>query len=123
MRYAAFTSFTAGPTGVPVIGGLSRAAACKCGVRLPFNPRVEEALKRRQRFPLDSRSPEDPWDDDPNGDLVVRAAERWVIDAWRAERAVAPDLRGFISEHDGGDMVDLDSGEVVPSPQVGMGAL
>jgi hypothetical protein len=29
-------------------------------------------------------------------------------------RAVAPDLRGFMSEYDGGEMVDLDSGQVIP---------
>jgi hypothetical protein len=86
------------------IGGLSRAAACKCGVRIPFDRRAE-----------------DPWDDDPDGALVLRAVERWVIEAWRAVRAVAPDLRGFMSEHDGGKIVDLDSGQVVP--QMGMGSL
>jgi hypothetical protein len=106
----------------PVIGGLSRAAAWKCGVRIPFNPRAEEALKGGERIPFDS-GPEDPWDDDPDGVLVVRAAERWIIDAWRAVRVVAPDLRGFMSDHDGGEMIDLDSGQVVPDAQVGMGPL
>jgi hypothetical protein len=110
------------PDWQPVIGGLSRAAAWKCGVRIPFNPRAQQALKRGERIPFDS-GPKDPWDDDPDGVFVVRAAERWVIDAWRGVRAVAPDLRGFVSEHDGGAMVDLDSGQVVPDAQVGMGPL
>jgi hypothetical protein len=87
-----------------VIGGLSRAAAWKCGVRVPID--------------LGAKT---PWDDDPDADCVVEAAVRWVIDAWHAVRHVAPELRGFISEHDGGDMIDLDSGQVVPDDQVGMG--
>lgn len=87
-----------------VIGGLSRAAAWKCGVRVPIDLRAET-----------------PWDDDPDGELVVDAVVRWVIDAWRTVRHVAPDLRGFISEHDGGNMLDLDSGQVIPADQVGMG--
>ncbi len=36
---------------------------------------------------------------------------------------LAPDLRGFVSEHDGGEMIDLDSGKVVPDARVGMGPL
>jgi hypothetical protein len=87
-----------------VIGGLSRAAAWKCGVRIPIDLRTKA-----------------PWDDDPDGEFVVDAAVRWVIDAWRAVGHIAPDLRGFISEHDGGEMIDLDSGQVVPDDQVGMG--
>jgi hypothetical protein len=87
-----------------VIGGLSRAAAWKCGVRIPIDLRAKT-----------------PWDDDPGGESVVDAAVRWVIDAWRGMRHVAPELRGFISEHDGGEMIDLDSGEVVPDDQVAMG--
>jgi hypothetical protein len=110
------------PDWEPVIGGLSRAAAWKCGVRIPFNPRAEEALKRGAQIPFDSRL-KDPWDDEPDGVFVVRAAERWIIDAWRAVRGVAPDLRGFMSEHDGGEMIDLDSGQVVPDDDVGMGPL
>jgi hypothetical protein len=37
--------------------------------------------------------------------------------------AVAPDLRGFLSAHDGGEMVDLDSGQVIPDAQLGIGPL
>jgi hypothetical protein len=74
------------------------------------------------RIPLDLRA-EDPWDDDPDGVSVLRAAERWIIDVWRTVRAVAPDLRGFMSEHDGGEIVDLDSGQVIPDAQLGMGPL
>jgi hypothetical protein len=72
------------------------------------------------RIPIDLRA-KTPWDDDPGGESVVDAAVRWVIDAWRAVRHVAPELRGFISEHDGGEMIDLDSGQVVPDDQVAMG--
>ena len=87
-----------------VIGGLSRAAAWKCGVRIPIDLRAKT-----------------PWDNDPDGEFVVDAVMRWVIDAWRSVHHLAPDLRGFISEHDGGEMIDLDSGLVVPDDQVGMG--
>jgi hypothetical protein len=111
------------PNWEPVIGGLSRAAAWKCNVRIPFNPRAEEALKRGERIPFDS-GPKDPWDDDRDDRSVVRAAHLWIIDVWRTVRAVAPDLRGFVSlEHWGGEMIDLDSGEVVPDAQLGMGPL
>ena len=61
--------------------------------------------------------------DDPEGPDVFKAAIHWVIDVWRPVRDVAPELRGFVSEHDGGEMIDLDSGEVVPDAAVGMGAL
>jgi hypothetical protein len=111
------------PSWVPVIGGLSRAAAWKCNVRIPFKPRAEEAMKLGVRIPNDT-GPKDPWDDDPDDRSVVRAADLWIIDVWRTVRAVAPDLRGFVSlEHDGGEMIDLDSGEVVPDAQLGMGPL
>jgi len=80
------------------------AAACKCGVRLPIDLLTKN-----------------PWDNDADGEVVVDAVMRWVIDAWRAVRNLAPDLRGFISEHDGGEMIDLDSGQVVPEDHVVMG--
>jgi hypothetical protein len=94
------------PDWQPAIGGLSRARAWKCGVRIPFSPR-----------------PADPWTDDPEGSDVFDAAVHWIIDAWRAVRDAARELRGLVSEHDGGEMIDLDSGQAVPDAAVDMGAL
>jgi hypothetical protein len=92
------------PDWQPVIGGLSRAGACKSGVRVPIDLRTEN-----------------PWHDDPGYDAVLVAAERWIADAWRAVRGVAPDLCGFMSENEDGSMIDLDSGDVVPHAELEMG--
>lgn len=84
---------------VPIACGLSTAGAWKCGAR-----RLLE-VKSGLFGDLD--------DDVLDGISVVQAhlVERWVRDAWLEVRHVAPDLRGYVSEHDGGEITDLDTGE------------
>ncbi len=92
---------------VPVIFGLSRAAATKCTGRCPFS--LNKTL--------------DPELDDVDPDLVDPALEAWITDAWRAVRGVAPELRGFISQHESDTYLDLDTGECASGTQIGMGWL
>jgi hypothetical protein len=83
---------------VPVVCGVSRAGKWKCGNR--------RLLDRNEAFSHDILEP----------DVV----EAWIIDAWRAVRHVAPELRGFVSEHDTSYMTDMDTGRCAEATEFGV---
>jgi hypothetical protein len=86
---------------VPQICGLSHAGACKCGARSLLD------------VPGDLFGDLDDDVFEGISGVQMDLVERWVRDAWLAVRAVAPDLRGFVSEHDGGGITDLDTGHTL----------
>jgi hypothetical protein len=97
------------PGWVPIICGLSRAAARKCGARRPFDLEIESLVDSD----LDDADPE----------LAGAVVERWISGAWRAVRGVAPDLRGFVSIHDTNWRIDMDTGATVRLDATGLGWL
>ncbi|MGZ3456379.1 MAG: hypothetical protein ACXVEF_42640 [Polyangiales bacterium] len=57
------------------------------------------------------------------GQAQMGLVEAWVIDAWKAVRKVAPELDGFVSEHDTNSVTDMDTGEVRAESEIGLGYL
>jgi hypothetical protein len=84
---------------VPIILGLSRAAAVKCGGRYPLGLRTTSLV--------------DPDLEDVDPELVASHVEAWITAAWRSVRPAAPELRGYVSIHDTtpSGWVDMDTGE------------
>ena len=68
------------PGWVPMICGLSRAAAVKCGARHPFALRIASLV--------------DPELDDVDPELASSSVEAWIMTTWRAVRGIAPELHG-----------------------------
>lgn len=97
------------PGWVPIICGLTRAAALKCGARYPFGLRCTSLVESD----LDNVDPE----------LVGASVEAWIIAAWRAVRGVAPELRGYVSIHDTNSRIDMDAGATVRQEATGLGWL
>ena len=82
---------------VPLVCGLSQAGAGKCGARPLLDVRGDLFSD------LD--------EDDGISGVLMDLVERWIRDTWLAVRGAAPNLRGFVSEHDAGEITDLDTGE------------
>ncbi|MGZ3423886.1 MAG: hypothetical protein ACXVEE_38845, partial [Polyangiales bacterium] len=57
------------------------------------------------------------------GEAATEHFNRWIRHAWRSVRELAPDLRGFVSEHDTIWLVNLDTGETVRDEDIGLGYL
>ncbi len=96
------------PGWVPIICGLSRAKAIKCGARYPFGLRASLV-----DADLEEVDPE----------LAGEAVEAWITAAWRAVRDVAPVLHGYVSIHDSGWRLDMDTGAKVDEGATGLGWL
>ncbi len=109
---------------VPVAYGLSRASACKCGIRwmmeFPEGALFEEADELyAQSRPHDAEAPSQYALSDAQSEML----EVWLCRMWKLERAAAPALRGFVAIHESSEWRDLDSGERVETASLGMGAL
>jgi hypothetical protein len=101
------------------VAGMSRAAAWKCGARrlLAAGAFLEATMTEwEDAF-------EGAEEDDTLESLQTDLVEAWVRAAWSEVRACAPDLRGFVSEHDTIWMTDLDTGAKVAAEDVGLGWL
>lgn len=70
------------PGWVPIICGLSHAAAVKCGARYPLGLRIASLV--------------DSDLDDVDPELAGKFVEAWIVGAWRAVRGIAPELRGYV---------------------------
>ncbi len=92
----------------PFACGLSVAGAWKCGAR---------PLLTSGTVLFDELVEEDDSDD------MLEAVDEWIRSAWLDVRSVAPDLRGFASEHDTDEMLDLDTGVMTTEKAAGLGYL
>lgn len=71
-------------------------------VNPPFDPAIEEHFQESAADATDARR--------SILESQFSLFEPWFIDAWKAARVVAPDLRGFFSIEDTNYVTDLDSG-------------
>jgi hypothetical protein len=101
---------------VPLACGMSRAAGWKCGARRLLDLGGRGLLDGD----LDGR---DLLDDEEWGSMLMELVERWIRAAWLEVRTCAPDLRGFVSEHDTNCMTDLDTGASVCEDEIELGYL
>jgi len=101
------------------VAGMSRAAAWKCGTRrlLAAGPFLQATTAEWEN------ACEGADEDDALAALQTDLIEAWVRAAWSDVRACAPDLLGFVSEHDTIWMTDLDTGAEVTAEDVGLGWL
>jgi hypothetical protein len=110
---------------VPIACGMSAAGGWKCG-SLPlldvrghlFDRNVEDGFLESFAAPKRLEAAQ------VLGATETDLIERWVREAWSQVRTSAPDLSGFVSEHDGGPMTNLDTGERVRNEKaLGLGYL
>lgn len=92
---------------VPLACGMSRAASWKCGARRLLDL-VDCSLVG---------------EDEDCDSLHMELVERWIRAAWLDVRTCAPDLLGFVSEHDTIFMTDLDTGSSIRADQIDLGYL
>lgn len=109
---------------VPVAHGLSRASACKCGIRwmikFPEGALFEDADEMYAASRPDDVEAQKQY---ALSDVQSEILEEWLCRMWRRERAAAPELRGFATIHESSRWRDLDSGEFVDAKLLGLGAL
>lgn len=106
----------------PMVCGLSRAGGRKFGA-LPLMGRPRDLYDDdlHDRFISCCRKENQERASKCFLDTQVELVEQWITGAWKAVRGVAPELQGFMSEHDSAWFANLDTGEETSIEGSGLG--